>query len=73
MFFVNIEKKLYDFAKISCGVLQGSILEPLLFLIYVNDMSQAATWTLLLYTDDSFILYQHTDVAQIKKRLDKDF
>ena len=27
------------FANVSCGVLQGAILAPLLFLIYVSDMS----------------------------------
>ena len=70
---VNIENKLSDFGEISCGVPQGSILGPLLFLIYVNDMLQAVTSTLLLYADDSCILYQHKDVVQIEKWLNEDF
>ena len=36
-------------------------------------MPQAVTSTLLLYADDSCILYQHKDVAQIEKRLNEDF
>ena len=36
-------------------------------------MPQAVTSTLLLYADDSCILYQHKDVVQIEKRLNEDF
>ena len=53
IFLVNIENKLSDLEKISCGVPQGSISGPMLLLIYVNDMPQAATSTLLLYADTS--------------------
>ena len=73
IFLVNIEGKLSDFGKIYCGVPQGSILGPLLFLIYVNDIPQAVKSTLLLYADDSCILYQHKEVGEIEKHLGKDF
>ena len=43
-------------AAIACAVPQGSILGPLLFLIYVKDMSGAVNHRLLLYADDSVIL-----------------
>ena len=36
-------------------------------------MSQAVTSTLLLYADDSCVLYQLKDVTQIEKRLNEDF
>ena len=55
------------------GVPQGFILGLLLFLIYVNDKLQAVSSTVLLHADDSRILYQHKDVVQIEKRLNKDF
>ena len=35
------ESYLSDLSKISCSFSQESILEPLLFLLYVNDMPQA--------------------------------
>ncbi len=41
---------------ITCGVPQGSILGPLLFLCYVKDMPMAVNCKLLLYADDSVLL-----------------
>ena len=73
IFIVNIENKLSNFGKSLCGVPQGSILGPLLFLIYVNDMLKAVLSTLPLYADDSCILYQKKDVLQIENRLSEDF
>ena len=36
-------------------------------------MQQAEPLTLLLYADDTCILYQHKDDEQIEKRLNEDF
>ena len=41
-----------------CGVPQGSILGPLLFPLYVNDMLQAVDCELLLYADDNCLIFQ---------------
>ena len=73
IFFTEIENQLSDFGKVSCGVSQGSILGPLLFLIYVNDMSQAVKSNLFLHADNSCLMYQHRDVNEIEKQLNNDF
>ena len=40
-FKVYIKKTFSEPGNLLCGVLQGSILGPLLFLLYINHMSQA--------------------------------
>ena len=72
-FTVEVPNRVSKFSKISCGVPQGSILSPLLFLIYVNDMSQAVECNLYLYADVSCLLFQHRNITEIKKQLTKDF
>ena len=58
---------------VSCGVPQGSILGPFLFLIYVNDMSQAVKCDLFLYADDTCLVCQHKDINKIENQLNEDF
>ena len=48
---VSIKNKYSSISKISCVVPQGSILDPLLFLIYINDIKQAVSSDQLLYAD----------------------
>ena len=57
IFFISIENQLSDYGGISCGVPQGLILGPILFLIYVNVMPQAVDSNLLLYADDSCLMF----------------
>ena len=54
----NLENCYSDPSNITCGVPQGSILGPLLFLIYVNDMPQAVESNLFLYAEDSCLFFR---------------
>ena len=44
LFLVNLGNNFSQPTSVSCGLPQSSILGPFLFLIYVNDMSQAAKY-----------------------------
>lgn len=58
---------------VKCGVPQGSILGPLLFLCYVNGMITIIdnVCKLLLYADDSTILFSHKNLEYISVKFDK--
>ena len=68
-FLLNLGNNLSQPASVSCGAPQVSILGPLLFLIYVNDMSQVVKYDLFLYADDACVVCQHKDINKIENQL----
>ena len=72
-FLVNVDESYSNPGDLNCGVPQGSILGPLLFLLYVNDMPQAVSCDLLLYADDSCLVFQANDFDEIEFKLNQDF
>lgn len=69
----NIDNTFSDTMNVSSGVPQGSILGPLLFLCYINDMIQCNSpdYKLLLYADDSAIIFSHPNPDIIAFKLSK--
>ena len=65
-----------DYQNITCGVPQGSVLGPLLFLIYINDISNIITnCKISMYADDTVIYVSHknpeTAITLIQSDLDQ--
>ena len=58
--FVCINNSNSSIKTVDCGVPQGSILGPLLFIIYINDFRNSSKLlSFLLFADDSNIFYSH--------------
>ena len=57
---------------LTCGVPQGSILGPLLFLCYVNDMPMSVDCIMLQYADDSALMVSDTCPGKIANLLSEN-
>ncbi len=59
-----------DVAKVECGVPQGSILGPLLFLCFLNDLPIHLKHCIpSLYADDTALLYADNNILSISNKL----
>ena len=70
---VSLNGQTSDSRPVTCGVPQGSILGPLLFLIYINDMNTAIkNSTVCHFADDTNLLYSQKNPKVLKKIMNKD-
>ena len=64
--FITHDNSNKSFANISCGVPQPSVLGPLLFLIYINDLLNAsAVLDPIMYADDTNLSNSNNDIKTL--------
>ncbi len=72
---IQIDSISSNYLPITCGVgvPQGSILGPLLFLIYINDIHKCSNLLkLLLFADDTTIIHASNDINKLISTLNKE-
>ena len=66
--FVEIESAKSNILEINCAVPQGSILGPLLYLIYVNDIAKSTDGYILSFADDTSMYLSDPNIKNLYSR-----
>jgi Reverse transcriptase (RNA-dependent DNA polymerase)/Endonuclease/Exonuclease/phosphatase family len=73
MQYVNVNGAKSALLDIKNGVPQGSILGPILFLIYINDLPNCSEFLSLLFADDTTLLLSHSDLDTLIVMVNLEF
>ncbi len=62
-----------DYKSVVCGIPQGSILGPLLFVLYINDLDNVSKkLKFVLFADDTNVFYTDKSLEKVTKVLNKE-
>ena len=67
--YTNVRKFMSSYTKVSCGVPQGSCLGPLLFLLYINDISLISNFDTTLFADDICLMMADNNLKNLENKV----
>ena len=71
--FVEIDHNRSAPLQISCGVPQGSILGPLLFILYVNDLVNVTReCNVIMFADDTNLFFSNKNLTDLEKIINRE-
>ena len=68
----KVDNILSRFYSVSCGVPQGSVLGPILFLLYVNDLPNVSKFKTTLFADDTNLHMSHSDLSLLQMEVSQE-
>ena len=69
---VVVDGEVSSWKSVLSGVPQGSVLRPILFLVYIDDLEEGVTGNILKFADDTFKLFRKTKEIGDKQKLQDD-
>ena len=66
--YVSLENQQSSLKNINCGVPQGSVLAPLLFTVYINEINNIISSGPRLFADETCLILQNKSLCQLHKK-----